>query len=447
MDRITYIKEVISNIKGNSTKIKIQYELNGHIDDRMEYYLDAGYDKEYAEQEAIKRMGSPAEVARDMQKLHNNTFWVVLSIVFALFYIAGLVFANIKSEFAFINIVDWDSAELMPCAVSTLIFLALALSFLFAKKSENSTILVLLGILSIATPVLSMYALLPFGYQIVGFVTDFPASIITKQRFFGYFEPYNHLDDLFPQGIPEFLYYPLIILPFLISFICVIIGIASIIYGLELSRNIPNKTFEKRINRFSAFIIALALITAFGTTCEAVYSNAITTAENERFLVNEGTNIQLAKDEFDKIKLPMTSDEVLAYANELGLDEYYTSEMKYNMITIYENEACFVQLNDNDENGIYENKRICIGAKHFVDNETINEISKLQVGSSIDDLFNILRLEQLSEYQETVNGDEIETYIDFFDNVGDSYYLIYTNSELTGFFTPDSPEDYYEEVE
>jgi hypothetical protein len=70
MRKEEYIQEVISRIENKRAKIEVEKELSAHIDDRISYYTDAGWDEETANVKAMEHMGSPEKVSEEMGKLH-----------------------------------------------------------------------------------------------------------------------------------------------------------------------------------------------------------------------------------------------------------------------------------------------------------------------------------------------------------------------------------------
>ncbi len=70
MRKDEYIQEVISRIENKKAKAEVEKELSNHIDDRISYYTDAGWDEETANEKAMEHMGAPEKVSEEMGKLH-----------------------------------------------------------------------------------------------------------------------------------------------------------------------------------------------------------------------------------------------------------------------------------------------------------------------------------------------------------------------------------------
>lgn len=90
-----FLENVLSYIKFPFVKDDIKFELESHILDRINYYMEQGYDSEKAEELSIKDMGDPKEIGILLNKQHNPflgwilkitngmvIFFVILSIYF-----------------------------------------------------------------------------------------------------------------------------------------------------------------------------------------------------------------------------------------------------------------------------------------------------------------------------------------------------------------------------
>ena len=72
MRKEEYIQEVISRIENKRAKIEVEKELSAHIDDRISYYTDAGWDKETANEKALEHMGEAKEIGEQMALVHSK---------------------------------------------------------------------------------------------------------------------------------------------------------------------------------------------------------------------------------------------------------------------------------------------------------------------------------------------------------------------------------------
>lgn len=75
-----FLENVLSYIKFPFVKDDIKFELESHILDRINYYIEQGYDSEKAEELSIKDMGDPKEIGTLLNKQHNPFLGWVLRI-------------------------------------------------------------------------------------------------------------------------------------------------------------------------------------------------------------------------------------------------------------------------------------------------------------------------------------------------------------------------------
>ena len=67
-----YLNAVEQRLKKEKSKKLIIAELEAHISDKIDYYLDLGYSKEEAEKRAIEEMGDPDDTALPLNKLYSS---------------------------------------------------------------------------------------------------------------------------------------------------------------------------------------------------------------------------------------------------------------------------------------------------------------------------------------------------------------------------------------
>lgn len=82
-----FLKEVLSYVKFTFDRRNIRIELESHISDKMEYYLEQDYDLEEAEQRSINDMGNAKEIGEELNKQHNpiiGWIWRITNVIAAL---------------------------------------------------------------------------------------------------------------------------------------------------------------------------------------------------------------------------------------------------------------------------------------------------------------------------------------------------------------------------
>lgn len=105
-----YIDEILSYVKFKSDRNKIRVELEDHIDDKMEDYLEQGYVTEEAERVSISDMGNAKEIGEELNKQHNplvGWIWKITNLLVVLtIFIFGFVFCLYIISFFRSNLID-----------------------------------------------------------------------------------------------------------------------------------------------------------------------------------------------------------------------------------------------------------------------------------------------------------------------------------------------------
>ena len=86
-----YLNAVEQRLKKENSKKTILAELEAHIDDKLEYYLELGYSKEEAEKRAVEEMGEPDDAALPLRALHSKAKTTVLMIVTIVYVVLVLI--------------------------------------------------------------------------------------------------------------------------------------------------------------------------------------------------------------------------------------------------------------------------------------------------------------------------------------------------------------------
>ncbi len=96
-----FIKEVLSYVKFTFDRNEIRKEFEGHISDKIEYYMELGHGAEEAELLVVQDMGDAKEIGTELNKQHNpilGWIWritnVVAVLLVLLFCFLGLTFAG-----------------------------------------------------------------------------------------------------------------------------------------------------------------------------------------------------------------------------------------------------------------------------------------------------------------------------------------------------------------
>ncbi|MBQ8575536.1 MAG: hypothetical protein IJ447_05770 [Clostridia bacterium] len=98
-----YLSVVRSTIHNKRLHDPICLELEGHMQDKADFYVEIGYDELTAQRKALEEMGDPRLVAENMGKIHNLSGKQYLVLV--AYHIA--VFVNLIMELGLFNLIDF----------------------------------------------------------------------------------------------------------------------------------------------------------------------------------------------------------------------------------------------------------------------------------------------------------------------------------------------------
>lgn len=424
MKKEEYINEVTALIKNKAVRNDVKKELEAHIDDRTEYYLNAGYDEDVSLKRAVEMMGSPKDVAESFEKLHNNTLWIMISIASLFVYIIGLIYANFNYTFAYVNLVDFAETDARVSIISIITFCAATLSFCFALKAKSIAALRIYGIVSVISPLLSFYALRPAGYQFISVFTDLPASLKTGEALFD-----NEAFYLFFEGFgisSSILWIFLIISVLAVASLHIVTGILSLVYASKMKHGENCGNFEDMLQKFTVFLIAVCAVTVVGTGAEITRDTSMAIKSYQDYYSHIDEYYTEAKEIFDSIDIPVSKEDALLLANQYQ-DEYLIEY--YNFLDIYSKYGHSIFLYDYDKDGIYEAKQFF---NDNADNKGIEKesLKNLKIGSSIEDLYNIADFSRFVIYKVRESDNETHIEIIICDKRSNEYWLNYTNGKL-----------------
>ncbi len=97
--RSEYYKQLEKLIKNKSARGLIAQELESHIDEKTEYFMEIGYSKEEAEEKAIEAMGDIEDYAVSLDSIHNVKWYKQIETYFAI----GLLMVQLLIILFFVN--------------------------------------------------------------------------------------------------------------------------------------------------------------------------------------------------------------------------------------------------------------------------------------------------------------------------------------------------------
>lgn len=156
-----------------------------HIEEREEYYLEIGWEKETASAKALENMGDPKQVGEEMNRIHSNTTALLVCVVLMLVFLLGIAYYFTDYNFIDFAVISTDSEVITVnrLIISFLTFASGALSFRMAYKNRFAKTAVFLGIIYLLS-IFSICIYLPAGKSIFGFFFDYPAVFIEKEFYF-----------------------------------------------------------------------------------------------------------------------------------------------------------------------------------------------------------------------------------------------------------------------
>ncbi|MCY6960234.1 FtsW/RodA/SpoVE family cell cycle protein [Clostridium brassicae] len=133
-----YINDVCSYIKLKEAHHEIASEISSHIEDIYEEGIKNGLSKEVALDEAIKRMGNPSEVGKQLNLAHKGSpDWITLILTLALVNIGVILMYILKSNNIAENIDYIFNRSLLSASLGSLMIVLLYL-FDYRKLEKYS---------------------------------------------------------------------------------------------------------------------------------------------------------------------------------------------------------------------------------------------------------------------------------------------------------------------
>lgn len=456
MTRDKYIELACAKIKGKYIRNEVAQELSDHIDDRIEYYREAGYVDEIASQKALEHMGDAETVSNSISKLHNLDRYKTLADLFTYLYLAGGVFGAFCTLMLFSfkwDLYEWSGA--FVCFASSVVFILYAFSFYFSHKSQNEYSILQNGIVSIVQTVLSCFTMIPCGYSVLSLLFEFPYAYINNNRLDYFYWPFEEtIADFLPTNSAFYevgydgVMVALWILMCFFAVFPLITGIISIvtagfIKNDELDRY--DNAIQKKIKRFGIVLIALGFFGLASISFQYCMDTAKTTRQNQQYELEHGVEFIKMYEKFDKIKLPVTPEDI---EKEFGyLDEsyeeygcYYTED---HADFYFDNMA--VQNDTGTFNGYFDKKGISNNSPYEIANKDFEIISKIPMGTSLQEFYEeYFSVNYISNVSVSLNGDKTVTEITLkTKDMGNYAYLTFENDKLTN-VNVDS-DDYYDE--
>ncbi|MDE6471370.1 MAG: hypothetical protein K2L19_10175 [Eubacterium sp.] len=145
MKKEEYIENVLKHIQNKAFLNTIRQEIENHINEREQYYLDIGYDAQTSQQKAVEHMGSADELGFQMDILHDYKKHKIICITGLILFILNLISVSLISKILYYDLITQSG-----------IIIALLTSYFvykFAFVSRCRIVLFLHGLVSIPTAI------------------------------------------------------------------------------------------------------------------------------------------------------------------------------------------------------------------------------------------------------------------------------------------------------
>ncbi len=191
-----FLDKVAEQIEDEDSRELITAELESHLLDKIDYYVDIGYSKEEAEKRATEEMGNPDDTAVPLNALHNNNFRDLISFI-CCGVIVIMFFCTIWFRDAFIYSYDNQSyRHSIICDFVSLAFLITYAVMLILSRKKNLKFVPLFVAISF---------ILQSGSILVGY-DEYPVSSSVPSNMFYFYQPAMYaLVKILTEGLHAYL--------------------------------------------------------------------------------------------------------------------------------------------------------------------------------------------------------------------------------------------------
>lgn len=213
-----YLNAVEQRLKKEKSKKVILAELEAHINDKIDYYLDLGYSKEEAEKRAVEEMGDPDDAALPLNKLYNSAaqnwtallgyVFLILTVIMPFFFEKFDYAGGYYREVYHLVSVDYIS---LGAVFGYVFFLA------FAYKSKDKVLTVSAAIALLISNLSSMTIFRPAVYSVIKLVLSGVNGYVDSIFAYSYFAQSYKL----PLIIGSYIIFAVLLIWAIIQFIAI----------------------------------------------------------------------------------------------------------------------------------------------------------------------------------------------------------------------------------
>lgn len=191
-----FLEKVSEQIADDKSRELITAELESHLLDKIDYYVDIGYSKEEAEKRATEEMGNPDDTAVPLNALHNNNFRDLISFI-CCGVIVIMFLCTIWFRDDFIYIYDSTSyRHSIICDFVSISFLIIYAVILILARKKRIKIIPLFVAISF---VLQFFTIFIYDYQEAAIYSSAPPNM------FYFYQPAMYaLVKIFTEGFSAY---------------------------------------------------------------------------------------------------------------------------------------------------------------------------------------------------------------------------------------------------
>ena len=136
-----FIEKVAEQISDKHSRKLITAELESHLLDKIDYYVDIGYSKEEAEKRATEEMGNPEDTAVPLNALHQNKYRGVFTFI-CLVAVIALFMATVNASPLFCYVAEYSNLThyAMFDFWSLIILTAYVLMIIYSQKKSHKSV-------------------------------------------------------------------------------------------------------------------------------------------------------------------------------------------------------------------------------------------------------------------------------------------------------------------
>lgn len=448
-----FIEQVTAQIQNKTARTQIEKELESHILDKIDYYVEIGYSYEESERRATEEMGTPDDTALPLNALHKvgysfftliGGFYIV--ILFLLCYRFSDVFGYIGYTKNAVHYIKYDF-------ISLGIFLSYVVLLVVARKKHNKTIPLMI-IISFSLQIFLILVCFALNNEFLFFVDVckvfqpmlYAILTLISSSLGGYIDSVFAYESLRNTIYNEYSFKFLSLV-----FVAIIVLWAVAVYvSVRRKENMSTKRSFKKViivgeKIVCVFIAVNLFVMCFGTAVaiselSAKYDEIVV---QKAKMINYVLNADISNDYIDVLLdmqdagFEMSRDiEYDRISHDPSYDRYIFGE-NLNNISLTTYDDGYIIIDDiyysiTSDNTVFSKNLLCYA-------DDMKTLQSIKIGMTMDDVINTGLVQKASYIQKSmVNGDE-EIYMRFsFDNdsirrlmeeTGDFYY--YYNESLT----------------